>query len=76
MKPYNILHYAIEIGTLKGLGYLMTNFFKEVTSMRILVDVQDHISSETWPAVINTIRQSLQAIDFPTMQVEILDPER
>lgn len=44
--------------------------------MRILVDPQDHISSETWPAVINTIRHSLQAKDFSTMQVEILDPER
>ncbi|KAL8657406.1 MAG: hypothetical protein Q9226_001942 [Calogaya cf. arnoldii] len=86
LEQHNILHYEIETGTLTRPAYSTKStynswgpyiyLFKRVTSMRILVDVQDDVSTETWPASIETIRNCLQTRGFPTMQVEILDPKR
>ncbi|KAL8851319.1 MAG: hypothetical protein Q9221_003764 [Calogaya cf. arnoldii] len=77
LEQHNILHHEIETGTLTRWVHLArSKIFKKVTSMRILVDVQDDVPTETWPAAIETIKQCLQTRGFPTMQVEILDPKR
>ncbi|KAL8728262.1 MAG: hypothetical protein Q9166_005501 [cf. Caloplaca sp. 2 TL-2023] len=76
LEQHSIQHYAIETCTLSKPGYAYTHLWKLVTTMRILVDVTDDVSTETWPAAANAIRLLLKDRGFPTMQVEILDPTR
>ncbi|KAL8949616.1 MAG: hypothetical protein Q9222_004291 [Ikaeria aurantiellina] len=76
LKQHDINYTAIEARTLLCLGFNPGNMREFVPTVKIFVDVQDDVSTESWPAAVQAVKVLVLSKGLERMEVEILDPNR